>query len=45
MTAAWQQVKMALTPREEEAAEYLKTHKIPELFDNMISELVFHRPG
>ncbi|KAJ8373618.1 hypothetical protein SKAU_G00041980 [Synaphobranchus kaupii] len=32
------------TPREQEAANYLEKHKIPELMDNLTSTLFFHRP-
>ncbi|KAJ8387006.1 hypothetical protein AAFF_G00161830 [Aldrovandia affinis] len=32
------------TPREEEAANYLEKHKIPELMNNLTSMLCFHRP-
>ncbi|CAJ1055974.1 EF-hand calcium-binding domain-containing protein 10 [Xyrichtys novacula] len=32
------------TQREQEAANYLQKHKIPELFDNLTSMLFFHRP-
>ncbi|XP_030839484.1 EF-hand calcium-binding domain-containing protein 10-like [Strongylocentrotus purpuratus] len=32
------------TPRETETNEYLDTHRIPELFHNITSQLVFHRP-
>ncbi len=36
--------KMA-TQREEDAADYLKEHKIMELMDNLTSMLFFYRPG
>ncbi|XP_028286310.1 EF-hand calcium-binding domain-containing protein 10 [Parambassis ranga] len=32
------------TQMDEEAADYLKKHKIAELMDNLISMLLFHRP-
>ncbi|XP_054898590.1 EF-hand calcium-binding domain-containing protein 10 [Poeciliopsis prolifica] len=32
------------TQREQDAAEYLKKHKIVELMDNMTSMLLFYRP-
>ncbi|XP_066524681.1 EF-hand calcium-binding domain-containing protein 10 [Hoplias malabaricus] len=32
------------TLREEEAAEYLRNHKVMELMDNLTSSLFFHRP-
>ncbi|KAJ8249634.1 hypothetical protein COCON_G00228500 [Conger conger] len=32
------------TPREQEAANYLEKHKIPELMNNLTSMLFFHRP-
>ncbi|XP_055790728.1 EF-hand calcium-binding domain-containing protein 10 [Salvelinus fontinalis] len=32
------------TPREQEAADYLRKHKIIELMDNLTSMLFFHRP-
>uniref|UniRef100_A0A8C6TSE6 Uncharacterized protein n=1 Tax=Neogobius melanostomus TaxID=47308 RepID=A0A8C6TSE6_9GOBI len=31
--------------REEEAQKYLQKHKIPELMDNLMSLVLFHRPG
>uniref|UniRef100_A0A8C3APD3 Si:dkey-42p14.3 n=1 Tax=Cyclopterus lumpus TaxID=8103 RepID=A0A8C3APD3_CYCLU len=36
--------KMA-TQREQDAADYLKKHKIPELLENLTSMLFFYRPG
>ncbi|KAM4618355.1 EF-hand calcium-binding domain-containing protein 10 [Polymixia lowei] len=33
------------TPRETEAADYLKKHKIIELMDNLTSMLFFYRPA
>ncbi|XP_010862767.1 EF-hand calcium-binding domain-containing protein 10 [Esox lucius] len=33
------------TPREQEAADFLRKHKIIELMDNLTSMLLFHRPG
>lgn len=33
------------TPREQEAADYLRKHKIIELMDNLTSMLFFYRPG
>ena len=32
-------------PRKEEAREYLKEHKILELFDNLTAQLIYARPG
>ncbi|XP_070558815.1 EF-hand calcium-binding domain-containing protein 10-like [Ptychodera flava] len=32
------------SPRMEESREYLEKHRIIELFNNMTSQLVFHRP-
>ncbi|TNN41794.1 EF-hand calcium-binding domain-containing protein 10 [Liparis tanakae] len=32
------------TQREQDAADYLKKHKIPELLENLTSMLFFHRP-
>ena len=32
-------------PRKDEATEYLQKHKILELFNNLTSELMYHRPG
>jgi hypothetical protein len=34
-----------LVDRQIEAEEYLKTHKINELFNNITSHLVFNKPG
>ena len=31
--------------RENEANDYLQTHKVLELFTNLTSQLVFHKPG
>ena len=31
-------------PREKEALEYLKKHKITELFDNFTAQMLFTRP-
>ncbi len=31
--------------RQAEAEEYLKSHKINELFANITAHLVFHKPG
>lgn len=31
-------------PREKEALEYMKKHKITELFDNMTAQLLYSRP-
>jgi hypothetical protein len=31
--------------REDDAAEYLKSHKILELLNNLTAQLVFHKPG
>lgn len=40
------QQKMAATgPLQQEANEYLKQHKIPQLFEELTAELVFHRPS
>lgn len=37
---------MATTgPLQQEATKYLKQHKIPELFEALTAELVFHRPS
>ena len=33
------------TPRCTEASRYLMEHKILELFNNMTSQLMYHRPG
>ena len=33
------------SPKEVEATEYLKKHKILELMDNLTSMVFFHRPG
>ena len=32
-------------PRENEARDYLKKHKVLELLDNLTSQLIYHRPG
>ncbi|ELU00681.1 hypothetical protein CAPTEDRAFT_78788, partial [Capitella teleta] len=32
-------------PRKDEALEYLKTHKIEELFHNMTSQLIYNEPS
>jgi len=32
-------------PREGETREYLQTHKVLELFNNLTSQLIFKRPG
>ncbi|XP_068595900.1 EF-hand calcium-binding domain-containing protein 10 [Brachionichthys hirsutus] len=32
------------TPREKDAADYLKKHKVVELMDNLSGLLLFHRP-
>lgn len=32
-------------PLQQEANEYLKQHKIPQLFEAITAELVFHRPS
>jgi hypothetical protein len=34
-----------LTNRQMEAEDYIKTHKINELFANITSHLVFNKPG
>ena len=31
--------------REDEATDYLKAHKIPELLNNLTAQLVFYKPG
>lgn len=31
-------------PREQEALEYIKKHKIMELFDNFTAQMLFSRP-
>lgn len=31
-------------PREDESKTYLDEHRIPELFNNLTSQLIFHRP-
>ena len=32
-------------PRKQEANDYLKKHKILELFDNLTSQLIYNQPG
>ena len=32
-------------PIEESATEYLRTHRIPDLFQNLSASLVYNRPG
>ncbi|CAD5113646.1 DgyrCDS2808 [Dimorphilus gyrociliatus] len=31
-------------PREEQSRGFLEEHRIPELFNNLTSQLIFHRP-
>lgn len=39
------EVEKMATQREQDAAEYLKKHKVIELMDNLTSMLFFYRPG
>ena len=36
---------MELGPRETEAHEYMEKHRILELFNNLTTQLIYHRPG
>lgn len=35
----------AVNPIEETATDYLKIHRIPELFHNLSASMVYNRPG
>jgi len=44
-TTAKFKTKKNMALKEEQAKEYLKTHRIMELLDNLTAQLIYERPG
>ncbi|KAL3853651.1 hypothetical protein ACJMK2_017181 [Sinanodonta woodiana] len=42
--ASDEQIDVNIAPRERETREYLEKHRILELFNNVTSKLIYHRP-